>query len=206
MEQHASQKFFLRQRTPYSIVLYAINLYLSGLSLRQVVEELEKKGVRRSREAVRKWLKRFGIEARKTRVKKHKRSRVISLPNIELPRSLKNILAKLYASLEEADKPRILALKTHLTARQALNILNPKHFTSISLPNWCAFVKGKLSFREALEEACNLSISYYVEEAVSIEREKALKPRKARWGFKKRSFLLKPGTPAKPKGLVTASS
>lgn len=49
----------LRERTPIEIVLYAIYLYLSGLSLRQTARTLVSIGVKRSREAVRKWVHKF---------------------------------------------------------------------------------------------------------------------------------------------------
>ena len=182
----------MRQRTPYNIVLQAINFYLSGLSLRQTAKELEKTGVERSREAVRKWLKKLGIAARKTEAKeKPRKESATSLPNIQLPKSLKSLAERLYRSLEEAETPSLLALKRPLTARQALSMLNPKHNTSLTHSSWCAFVKGKLSFSEALKAACEMSTSYYVEETARLEREKALRPRKARWGLKKRSFLPK---------------
>ena len=54
---------FRRKRTSIKIVKYAIYLYLSGLSLRE-------KGVGRSHEAVRRWVKRLGL--RRNRVEKPK--------------------------------------------------------------------------------------------------------------------------------------
>ena len=41
--------FMLRERTPVEVVLYAIYLYLSGLSLRQTARTLTSIGVKRSR-------------------------------------------------------------------------------------------------------------------------------------------------------------
>jgi len=45
-------------------------LYLSGLSLRKIAERLREKGVGRSHEAVRRWIKRLGL--RRNRVEKPK--------------------------------------------------------------------------------------------------------------------------------------
>ena len=56
-QQH---KLFKRLRTPTPLVLYAIYLYLSGLSTRQVERVLKSLGAGRSREAVRQWVHRFG--------------------------------------------------------------------------------------------------------------------------------------------------
>ena len=188
MEQSTGQWPFQRRRTPYGIVLRAINLYLSGMSLRQVAKELEKLGVKRSHEAVRRWLKKLGKAARQT-ARKKRSSRVASLPRLQPPKSLRKAAEKLYESLEEAEAPSLLLLKRSLTAKQALSLLSPKHNAGLFPSNWCALVKGRLSFREALEEACEASASYYAEEAARREREKALRPMKARWGLKRRSFL-----------------
>jgi len=46
--------FIIRERTPIEIMLYAIYLYLLGLSLRSVVKAIIVLEVRRSHEAVRK--------------------------------------------------------------------------------------------------------------------------------------------------------
>ena len=53
-------RLVIRERTPIELMLYAIYLYLSGLSLRQTARTLASIGVKRSREAVRKWVHRFG--------------------------------------------------------------------------------------------------------------------------------------------------
>jgi len=53
-----------RARTPIKLVIYAIYLYLSGLSLRQTARALASIGFARSHEAVRKWVHRLaGIAA-----------------------------------------------------------------------------------------------------------------------------------------------
>ncbi|RLE94469.1 MAG: hypothetical protein DRN04_03515 [Thermoprotei archaeon] len=53
-----ANKPFYRQRTPYNIILEAIYLYSSRpRAQRQVAKELEKRGVKRIREAIRKGLK-----------------------------------------------------------------------------------------------------------------------------------------------------
>ena len=49
------QAFFLRERTPLSVVAYALYLYLSGLSLRRSAEAISV-FVDRSYEVVREWL------------------------------------------------------------------------------------------------------------------------------------------------------
>jgi len=46
--------FIIRERTPIEIMLYAIYLYLLGLSLRNVSKALLMLKVRRSHEAIRK--------------------------------------------------------------------------------------------------------------------------------------------------------
>jgi len=46
--------FMKRERTLIEIVLYAIYLYLSALSLRQIARALKSIGMKRSHEAIRK--------------------------------------------------------------------------------------------------------------------------------------------------------
>jgi transposase-like protein len=55
-----------RMRTPPMLMLYATYLYLAGMgfSYRRVEEALNNLGVRRSYEAVRKWVQRFGASAK----------------------------------------------------------------------------------------------------------------------------------------------
>lgn len=55
--------FIIRERTPIEIMLYAIYLYLLGLSLRSVSKALLMLKVRRSHEAIRKWIHRFASYA-----------------------------------------------------------------------------------------------------------------------------------------------
>ena len=55
--------FIIRERTPIEIMLYAIYLYLLGLSLRSVSKALLMLKVRRSHEAIRKWVHRFALYA-----------------------------------------------------------------------------------------------------------------------------------------------
>ena len=55
--------FIIRERTPIEIMLYAIYLYLLGLSLRNVSKALLMLKVRRSHEAIRKWIHRFASYA-----------------------------------------------------------------------------------------------------------------------------------------------
>ena len=52
--------FFLRRRTPLPVVAYALYLYLSGLSLRRVCRAISP-FIRRSHEAVRRWLGLFSL-------------------------------------------------------------------------------------------------------------------------------------------------
>ena len=54
------EKLVVRERTPLEIILYAIYLYLSGLSLRQTARVLASIGVERSHEAVRLWVHKLG--------------------------------------------------------------------------------------------------------------------------------------------------
>ena len=54
----------LRERTPHEIVLFAIYLYLSGLSLRQTARTLKALGINRSHEAVRKWVHKLAEKAK----------------------------------------------------------------------------------------------------------------------------------------------
>ncbi len=134
---------FRRQRTPYNIVLDAIYLYSLGLSLRQVARELEKRGVRRSHEAVRRWLAKLGKSARRnTRESREAYSRVQRLPPIKLPESLFKRAEELYNSIGEMAKPSLLVLRKPLKAWQALSMLNPKHLTSLFPLSWCA-IAGK---------------------------------------------------------------
>jgi len=56
--------FMERERTPIEIVLYAIYLYLSALSLRQTSRTLKSIGIKRSHEAIRKWVQKFSTHAR----------------------------------------------------------------------------------------------------------------------------------------------
>jgi len=53
----------LRERTPIEVVLYAIYLYLSGLSLRQTARTLASAGVARSHEAIRLWVHKLAAKA-----------------------------------------------------------------------------------------------------------------------------------------------
>ena len=55
--------FIIRERTPIEIMLYAIYLYLLGLSLRSVSKALLMLKVRRSHEAIRKWIHRIAVYA-----------------------------------------------------------------------------------------------------------------------------------------------
>ena len=55
----------LRERTPLEIVLYAIYLYLSGLSLRQTARTLASIGIARSHEAVRLWVHKLAAKTEK---------------------------------------------------------------------------------------------------------------------------------------------
>ena len=98
-----ANKPFQRQRTPYNIILEAIYLYSSGLSLRQVAKELEKRGVKRSREAVRKWVLKLRKRPEKRESKKQKKkkprpiklspeSRVKRLPHIPTEKSFSKTL------------------------------------------------------------------------------------------------------------------
>ena len=57
------EAFVLRERTPLEITLYAIYLYLSGLSLRQTARTLRAIGISRSHEAVRRWVHRLADKA-----------------------------------------------------------------------------------------------------------------------------------------------
>jgi len=57
--------FVIRERTPLEVILYAIYLYLSGLSLRQTARVLASIGVERSYEVVRLWVHKFGKLAAK---------------------------------------------------------------------------------------------------------------------------------------------
>ena len=195
-----ANKPFQRQRTPYNIILEAIYLYSSGLSLRQVAKELEKRGVKRSREAIRKWVLKLRKRPEKRESKKQKKkkprpiklspeSRVKRLPHIPTEKKLLKNAEKLYARIEKRPEPKLLLLKKPLKAKQALSLLSPKHLTSTAIPEWCALIKGKLSFREAVKAACREAEKYYIEESIRAEREKAWRPRKARWSLKKRSFL-----------------
>ena len=114
------------------------------MSLRQVAKELEKLGVKRSHEAIRRWLKKLEKAARQT-ARKKRSSRVASLPRLQPPKSLRKAAEKLYESLEEAEAPSPLLLKRSLTAKQALS---PKHNAGLFPSNWRAPVRGRLSFRE----------------------------------------------------------
>ena len=67
----------LRERTPLEVVLYAIYLYLSGLSLRQVARALEAAGVSRSHEAVRRWVHRLAEVARRLVLRERARVAVV---------------------------------------------------------------------------------------------------------------------------------
>ncbi|NOZ59426.1 MAG: hypothetical protein GXO66_07630, partial [Euryarchaeota archaeon] len=60
------EEAFQRQRVPPFIVLYATYLYLAGLafSYRRVEAFLENLGFKRSYEAVRQWVQRFGSQLR----------------------------------------------------------------------------------------------------------------------------------------------
>jgi len=196
----SSKRPFQRQRTPYNIVLYAIYLYSSGLSLRQVAKELEKRGVKRSYEAIRQWVIRLGGKTRErtAREKQGKnaspskpeaKTRVHRLPRVRPAEKIVEDAEKLYERVEKRPKPQLLILKKPLRARQALSLLSPKYLTSLFPANWCAFVKGKLEFNEAVEAACMEAVSYYIEETARVERERTWRPRKARWGLKRRSFL-----------------
>jgi len=176
---------FRRQRTPYNIVLDAIHLYSLGLSLRQVARELEK-SARRSHEAVRRWLAKLGKNARRNARKgREAYSCVQRLPPIRLPESLLRRAEELYNSIGEMAKPSLPVLRKPLKAKQALSLLNPKHLTSLFPLSWCAIAE-KIGFEKAVEEACAAPVSYYVEETGRVERERAWRPRKARW---RRSFL-----------------
>ena len=55
--------FIIRERTPIEIMLYAIYLYLLGLSLRSVSKALLILKVRRSHEKIRKWIHRIAVYA-----------------------------------------------------------------------------------------------------------------------------------------------
>ena len=57
------EAFVLREQTPLEITLYAIYLYLSGLSLRQTARTLRALGVSRSHEAVGRWVHRLADKA-----------------------------------------------------------------------------------------------------------------------------------------------
>ena len=56
--------FMEREQTPIEIVLYAIYLYLSALSLRQTSRTLKSIGIKRSHEAIRKWVQKFSTHVR----------------------------------------------------------------------------------------------------------------------------------------------
>ena len=119
---------FRRQRTPCNIVLDAIYLYSLGLSLRQVARELEKRSVKRSHEAVRRWLAKLGKSAgRNMRRSREAYGRVRRLPPIKLPESLFRRAEELYSSIGEMAKLSLPVLGKPLKARQALSMLNPKH-------------------------------------------------------------------------------
>ena len=45
-------------------------------------------------------------------------------------------------------------LKKPLKPNKHQSLLSPKHLTSTAIPEWCALIKGKQSFREAVEAAC----------------------------------------------------
>jgi len=53
--------FIIREQNPIEIMLYAIYLYLLGLSLRSVSKALLMLKVRRNHEAIRKWIHRIAV-------------------------------------------------------------------------------------------------------------------------------------------------
>jgi len=170
---------FRRQRTPCNIVLDVIYLYSLGLSLRQVARELEK-SVRRSHEAVRLWLAKLGKSARRNARKgREAYGRVQRLPPIKLPESLFRRAEELYNSIGKMSKPSLPVLRKPLKARQALSMLNPKHPAFFPLSS-CAIAE-RIGFEDAVEKACAASVSYYVEETGRVGRERAWRPRRARW-------------------------
>ena len=59
MERKRKRFNSARSRTPMFIIAYTLFLYFSGLSLRRVSAALAMLGVKRSHEAIRKWVHKF---------------------------------------------------------------------------------------------------------------------------------------------------
>ena len=72
-----TEAFVLRERTPLEVTLYAIYLYLSGLSLRQTARTLRAIGISRSHEAVRRWIHRLASRAQQLILREHARAAIV---------------------------------------------------------------------------------------------------------------------------------
>ena len=85
-------------------------------------------------------------------------------------------------------KCRIMYYVRPLKPKHIFRLLDPRSMVNMELPDeWIGFVKGGISFKQALEKALN--IDFYVDEIARISFERKYRPRKARWGFKHRSFF-----------------
>jgi len=165
-------------------------IYLSGLSLRKIAERLRDKGVWRSHEAIRRWIKRLGL--RRNRVEKPKArakpGTTILLENpIEGVERIFRVIWQLYRIALKSEC-RIMYYVRPLKPKHIFRLLDPRSMVNMELPDeWIGFVKGRISFKQALENALN--IDFYVDEIARMDFERKYRPRKARWGFKHRSFF-----------------
>ena len=71
------EAFVLRERTPIEVTLYAIYLYLSGLSLRQTARTLRAIGISRSHKTVRRWIRRLASRAQQLILREHARVAIV---------------------------------------------------------------------------------------------------------------------------------
>ena len=165
-------------------------LYLSGLSLRRIAERLRSKGIERSHEAIRRWVKRLGLKENRVEKPKAnvKASTTILLENpVKGVERIFRIIWQLYG-IALKSKYRIMYYVKPLKPKQVFRLLDPRSMVGIELPDeWIGFVKDRISFKQALEKALN--IDFYVDEIARISFERKYRPRKARWGFKHRSFF-----------------